>query len=299
MAAAISPRRTPIFDHAEAIMQDVIAPHPAVTYRSAVRAGWQILRQHFPAILGPVLLWGLAILGGFLVLGIAMGRNPANADLWRFPLYLWANVLMMGLFRIFGAVHAGQPWRWQQVFWALPRTDAWTLALIPAALSALLVALSGFPQPGAAPLTLGQIHWPDLIAILVLSYLVTTLFQYAFARYAHYEDSPKIAIRQALRIFGDRFVWLWFPLVLGLAVMLVLLTVLIITSLLFDLAMMALHGFLGADATKAVFMMTVSLVILATMLPCIPILYGAIVVAAGALGPEGRPEGRPEPMTRP
>lgn len=276
-------------------MQDVIAPHPAVTYRSAVRAGWQILRRHFPAILGPVLLWGLAILGGFLVLGIAMGRNPANADLWRFPLYLWVNVLMMGLLRLFGAIHANQPWRWQQIFWALPRADAWTLALIPAALSALLASLSAFPQPGGAPLTLGQIRWSDLIAILVLSYLVATLFQYAFARYAHYEDSPKIAIRQALRIFGDRFVWLCFPLVLGLAVMLVLLTVLLITSLLFSLAMMALHGSPGADAAKGAFMIIVSLVILASMLPCIPILYGAIVVAAGALGPEGSPE----PTTRP
>ncbi|MGC8504731.1 MAG: hypothetical protein ACP5MM_08045 [Acidithiobacillus sp.] len=276
-------------------MQDAIAPHSAVTYRSAMRAGWQTLRQHFPGILGPVLVWGLAILGGFLVLGIATGLNPANAELWRFPLYLWANVLMMGLLRLFGAVHAGQPWRWQQIFWALPRADAWTLALIPAALSALLVALSGFPQPGAAPLTLEQIHWPDLIAILILSYLVTTLFQYAFARYAYYEDSPKTAIRHALRIFGDRFAWLWFPLVLALAITLLLLTILIFVSFIMGLAITLLHGSLEAGGAKAVFMMTLSLAVLATILPCIPILYGAIVVAAGALGPEGSPEPTPRP----
>ncbi len=276
-------------------MQDAIAPHPAVTYRSAIRAGWQILRQQFPTVLGPVLLWGLAVLAGFILLGIATGITPTHADLWRFPLYLWANVLMMGLFRLFGAVHAGQPWRWQQVFWALPRADAWTLALIPAALSALLVALSGLPQPGTAPLPLVQIHWPNLIAILVLSYLVTTIFQYAFARYAHYEDSPKIAIRHALRIFGDRFVWLWFPLVLGLMVMLVLSVILISISLVFGLVMMALHGLLGTAAAKAVFMLAVALAILLIMLPIIPILYGAIVVAAGALGPEESPA----PMARP
>ncbi|MHB8249289.1 MAG: hypothetical protein ACYDCX_10460 [Acidithiobacillus sp.] len=285
MAAAISQRRTPTFDPDEANMQDAVAPTPAVSYRSAIRAGWQILRQHFPAILGPVILWGLAILAGFIVLGIATDLNPANTDLWRFPLYLWANVLMMGLFRLFGAVHAGQPWHWRQVFWALRRADAWTLAMIPAALSALLVALSGLPQPGTAPLTLAQLHWPDLIPILILSYLVTTLFQYAFVLYAHHEDSPKIAIRHALRIFGDQFVWLWFPLVLSLMVMLALLIAFIVIGFIFGLVMMALHGLLGANVAKPIFMQMISLALLLAMLPCIPILYGAIVVAAEALEP--------------
>ena len=180
----------------------------------------KILRTHFWHLALNLLLLGLAALLGFALLGAVTEQVAALRLLWTILESLWTNVLLIGFFRAIALCSAGRPYAALAPFWSLSEREAWLLALPPAIINVLLLQSSGYLalQPHTDPAAaLAILHRPIFWATIVISYFIGTFFQYAYALYAAYGASARDALHSATRLLGDRLGWLFFPLLVGLA----------------------------------------------------------------------------------
>ncbi len=195
---------------------------------------WQILRTHFWRLALNLLLLGLLAVFGFALLSIATAQMMSLRLLWTILESLWTNVLLIGFFRAIALSSAGRPYSALAPFWSLREQEAWLLALPPAVINVLLLqnsgylALQGHSDPAAALVVAQQpIFWISI----VISYFVGTFFQYGYALYAAYGLSTRDALRGAMRLFGDRLGWLFFPLLVGLLLASFLILIVVIVGL--------------------------------------------------------------------
>ncbi|MEL5849599.1 MAG: hypothetical protein U7M05_09580, partial [Candidatus Igneacidithiobacillus chanchocoensis] len=176
---------------------------------------------------------------------------------------------------------AGQSADFFSSLWSLQQRDAWLLALVPAILGVLLLQSSGYlamtahpNDPAAAMQVLEQ---PRLWISVLISFLVSSSFQYAFALYAAYGDSPRESLHSALRLFGDRFPWLFFPLLVGLVCGIVLFVIFLAIAVLAGLL-------LGANAAHApALAIAFMLLLLLLLFPTLIWMYSCILLAAANL----------------
>ena len=262
------------------------------SYRSAIIGGWQLLRQQFKSLAGALIIFMILLMIGFIADGILGAISPGNADLWRFPMYLWIYVISIGFYHLLAKVIAGQDWATGDLLWGIGRAEAWVLSLLPAALASILMAFSGLSVTPGHPLPPDIFTRPDFWIGMLVSTLIGTFFGYVFMLYAAYGATPKSALKSALHIFSNRLAWLFFPYVITLIMMLAL----VITAIPVGL-FLGLIGFLlkllavplVAKFVVGVAFLVIFVVLIMAMLIWV---YGSLIIASGALAePEGQ-EGR-------
>jgi hypothetical protein len=242
---------------------------------------WLILRTHFWPLCFSLLVTGLVALLGMLPLGILVAQAPSLHLLWMILENIWINVLIIGFLRAIALRSAGQSADFLSSLWSLQQRDAWLLALVPAILGVLLLQSSGYlamtAHPNDPAAAIRVVEQPRLWIALIISFLVSTFFQYAFALYAAYGDSPRASLHAALRLFGDRFPWLFFPLLVGLICGIVLFVFFLVIAVLAGLL-------LGANAAHApALAIAFTLLLLLLLFPTLIWMYSCIVLAAANL----------------
>lgn len=262
------------------------------SYRNAISGGWRLLRQHCKPLAGTVIIFMILLMIGFVADGILSAISPGNADLWRFPMYLWTYVISIGFYHLLAKVIAGQDWAMGDLLWGIGRAEAWTLALLPAALATILVAFSGLSATPGHPLPPDTFTRPDVWIALLVSTLIGTFFGYVFMLYAAYGATPKSALKSALHIFSDRLVWLFFPYMVTLILVLALIIAAIPVGLILGLIGFLLK-FMATPLVAKFVVGAVFLVIFVVLMIAILIwVYGSLIIASGALAAPDGQEGR-------
>lgn len=273
-------------------MHDALLPPGQPTYRNAMTSGWRLLRQRFKPLSGAILIYFMLLLIGFITLGILNAISPANTDLWRFPMYLWTYVLNIGLYRLLATALADRTWSVGDLLWGAQRVEAWTLSMLPAALGAIFVAVTGFAATPGHPLPPSTFTRPDFWLEIFAWMLVGFFFQYAFMLFAVYGASLQAALRDASRIFGSRLVWLFFPFVLTLFILLASVIYAIPVGLIVGALSVLSKSLLSSLIARIVL---VALVVFSMALLTIALVIwmsGSLLIATGALADHARPEGR-------
>ncbi len=257
-------------------------------YGEAMRLAWRLLRQRFWSFVWLFVLAGLLALLPLVAVGLLQHFVARLALLWQLILLLVVNAFIVAIFRSVSLALAGSKADFAAFTGWLLRSDTWLIALLPALYGSVVQQIYPSPPPGAPAAAV--IHFflsPNYLLIVLLGVLVSPWYQYAFALYGTGGFAPVQAYRLALRIYGDRLRWLFFPLVLGLVVLLALVVSGIALALVAGLlgALLHLMGlvalskaltatlialFLALFLCAAMVFMTASLIVAATNLPRAP-----------------------------
>ncbi|MGC8467874.1 MAG: hypothetical protein ACP5M3_06640 [Acidithiobacillus sp.] len=190
-------------------------------YGEAMGLGWRLLRQRFWSFLWLCLLAGLLALLPLIVVALLQKFLPRLDLLWQLMLFLALNVWIAAFFRATSLALAGDRPSIAAFSGWLIRSNTWLIALLPALYALIIHLLYPTPPPGSPPSEVLHFFFsPGYLLIVLLGILVSPWYQYAYALYAGGGYSPAEAYRLAVRIYGDRLRWLFFPLVLGLFVLL-------------------------------------------------------------------------------
>jgi hypothetical protein len=253
------------------------------SYRSAIDGGWQLLKTQYKSLFVTIILF-LILLGlGVVADNLLNILSPKYTDLWRVPMYLWFYLISIGFYRVLAKKLTGQSGVLGDLFWGLKQSEAWTLALIPAALATLVLLFSGLNVSNGQPIPPELFLQPRFWFGLLLSSLIGTFFGYVFMLYAAYGATSKTALSNSLRIFGSKWPWLLFPYVITLFGMLIVLFFGIIVGLVIGLLAFLTKLLHVMVIGKIIFSVLLVVFLLVVMIAFLIWMYGSMLTATGAL----------------
>ncbi len=254
------------------------------SYRSAIVGGWQLLKNRFLTLSGALITFMIILGAGFVLEFMLNAAGPAYTNLWRFPFILGIILLDMGLFRLLAKALTNQPWSIGNLFWAFKKGEAWVLALLNAAIGSILEAYAGLPmvRPGQK-LPADWFAHPQIWIILTILGFLGIFFGYVFILYAAYSVNAKKALSSSLHIFGKKWKWLLFPLLLTLILLIAFIGIGIAVGLLFAIFAF-LMKYIGIMLIGKIALVIFGVIILIAFYIAIFIwVYGSLLIASGAL----------------
>lgn len=260
---------------------NTMSPHNP-TYASAIAGGFHLLKQKYYSLAGTLILLMILLGIGFAIDLLLNRILPAYIDLWRFPLNLWTTLLDMGLFYIIAKTITNNHWNTGNLFWAFRQQEAWLIAIVYSIIASIL-------NMGLPTVTPGQklpndwfMH-PQVGMILFILFFLGILASYILMLYSAYGVEIKKAVTLSLQIYGKKWKWLLFPLVLSALLLIILLGISIILGLLAAL-LVFIFKYLGFILVGKIIIGVFFVVIfVAIMIAFIIWMYASMIIASSAL----------------
>ncbi|WP_414039159.1 hypothetical protein ACJU26_07955 [Acidithiobacillus sp. M4-SHS-6] len=252
------------------------------SYGSAIIGGFNLLKRKYYSLAGSLLVLMMLFGVGF-VIDLLLNRSlPSYIDLWRFPLTLWITMLDMGLFYILAKAIANNPWKIGNLFWAFHHQEAWVFAIIYSVIASILSIGLPTVTPGQKLPSDWLMHAHVLITLFILFFL-EIFAGYILMLYSAYGVEIKKAATLSLQIFGKKWKWLLFPVVLSIIIFIAFLGVSIILGMLAALLafVFKLSGLMPIG--KIVLVIFFVAILVAIYITTFIWMYASMIIASGAL----------------